>query len=73
MKRKRYPSRDREDAARKSPHYDYRRRYYDFVRPSEEALLEREKREPHSTLTGLLMGDPIPGRSALDVRKLRLV
>ncbi len=48
---------------------DYRRRFYDFVRPSADALAERNARAHEGrSLTARLMGDPMPGFSALDKR-----
>jgi hypothetical protein len=61
-----YPSRVKEDAARKSPR-PYARVVDLRARLSEKAIEERDRRlsQPQE-LTGSLMGDPRPGYSALE-------
>jgi hypothetical protein len=61
-----YPSRVKEDAARKSPR-PYARVVDLRARMSEKAIEERDRRfRSRRNMTGSLMGDPRPGYSALE-------
>jgi hypothetical protein len=49
--------------------HPYRRRFHDFVKAPANVVAARDARtREHRTVTAVLMGDPPPGRSALDRR-----
>lgn len=63
-----YPSDLRRAKDRKALHaHSHRDRYFDSIKPPPNVIAERDARNrEHRTLTARLMGDPLPGQSALD-------